>query len=101
MTTVYHLGYRDFRSPMLARPATADIVRERAHACHPQSDRGRLHQVEEVAVADGGSLGELGPGDPQRGVHLGSRRAGPLRDLRRADPERGQLCDYPDPLGRG
>jgi hypothetical protein len=27
MTTVYHLGYRDFRSPMLARPVTADIVR--------------------------------------------------------------------------
>jgi hypothetical protein len=26
MTTVYHLGYRDFRSPMLARPVTADIV---------------------------------------------------------------------------
>ena len=26
MTTVYHLGYRDFRSPMLARPVTADVV---------------------------------------------------------------------------
>jgi hypothetical protein len=27
MTTVYHLGYRDFRSPLLARPVTADIAR--------------------------------------------------------------------------
>jgi hypothetical protein len=26
MTTVYHLGYRDFRSPLLARPVTADLV---------------------------------------------------------------------------
>jgi hypothetical protein len=26
IATVYHLGYRDFRSPMLARPVTADIV---------------------------------------------------------------------------
>ena len=26
MTAVYHLGYRDFRSPMLARPVTADLV---------------------------------------------------------------------------
>jgi hypothetical protein len=26
MTTVYHLGYRDFRSPLLARPVAADAV---------------------------------------------------------------------------
>ena len=26
MTTVYHLGYRDFRSPMLVRPVAADVV---------------------------------------------------------------------------
>jgi hypothetical protein len=26
MTTVYHLGYRDFRSALLARPVTADLV---------------------------------------------------------------------------
>jgi hypothetical protein len=26
MTTVYHLGYSDFRSPKLARPVTADVV---------------------------------------------------------------------------
>jgi hypothetical protein len=26
MTTVYHLGYSDFRSPLLARPVTADLV---------------------------------------------------------------------------
>jgi hypothetical protein len=26
MTTVYHLGYRDFRSPLLARPVTADLA---------------------------------------------------------------------------
>ena len=26
MTTVYHVGYRDFRSPLLARPVAADLV---------------------------------------------------------------------------
>ena len=26
MTAVYHLGYSDFRSPLLARPVTADLV---------------------------------------------------------------------------
>ena len=26
MTTVYHLGYRDFRSPLLVRPVAADLV---------------------------------------------------------------------------
>ena len=26
MTTVYHLGYRDFRSALLARPVAADLV---------------------------------------------------------------------------
>jgi hypothetical protein len=26
MATVYHLGYRDFRSPLLARPVAADLV---------------------------------------------------------------------------
>ena len=26
MTTVYHLGYRDFRSALLARPVAADVV---------------------------------------------------------------------------
>jgi hypothetical protein len=26
MTTIYHLGYRDFRSPMLVRPVAADVV---------------------------------------------------------------------------
>ena len=26
MTTVYHLGYPDFRSPLLARPVAADVV---------------------------------------------------------------------------
>jgi hypothetical protein len=26
MTTVYHLGYRDFRSPLLVRPVAADVL---------------------------------------------------------------------------
>ena len=26
MTAVYHLGYSDFRSPLLVRPVTADLV---------------------------------------------------------------------------
>ena len=26
MATVYHLGYRDFRSPLLVRPVAADLL---------------------------------------------------------------------------
>ena len=37
MATVYHLGYRDFRSPMLARPVTADLVWS-VPTPHPQPD---------------------------------------------------------------
>ena len=38
MTTVYHLGYRDFRSALLARPVAGPRV-ERADPGHPQPDR--------------------------------------------------------------
>ena len=39
MTTVYHLGYRDFRSPLLAQARGGGPRVERADPGHPQPDR--------------------------------------------------------------